>query len=462
MRDASGEFGGLENVPKMAITMGVGTIMKAKKVILMAWGEKKGSIIAKTLESPISDQCPATFLQRHHNCEFVIDEAAASELTRTKKPWLVCNDIKWTKQLIKKAVINLCFEVKKPILKLTSKDYIDHGLINLVKQYETANKVNIEVFNQVQHTITGWPGGKPNVDDLTRPERNSPFPKTTLVFSPHPDDDVLHMGGTLARLVEQGNNVHVVYQTTGNIAVTDDYVIQELDLCINFATLMNIDAAKLEELKELRQLFVIRQPGEVHSQDILQYKTSVLESESRAACRFLKIPEENIHFLRMPFYETGMIQKKSLSNEDIESVVKIMREVKPHQIFAAGDLVDPHGTHYLCLEAIVRALNIVDQDDWFKDCYIWLYRGAQYEWELEKIDMAVQLSPSELDIKNKAIYRHGSQCNFPAFPGEFRQNAEKRNRNNAVLYDKLGMAEYEAIEAFARYHFKHGDYLIKP
>ncbi|MEG0795314.1 MAG: glucosamine-6-phosphate deaminase [Odoribacter sp.] len=463
IKDASGDFGGVDHVPTRAITMGVGTIMKARKVILMAWGEKKASIIKATVEGSISDLVPATFLQVHSNVQFVIDECAAEELTRANLPWLV-SKVNWDDKLIRKAVIWLCQKVKKPILKIENKDYIENGMTDLVKTFGSANKVNIQVFNDLQHTITGWPGGKPNADDSTRPERAYPYPKKVLIFSPHPDDDAISMGGTFARLVEQGHEVHVAYQTSGNIAVFDDYIYQQMDISTSFTQLAGGELTPMQTaFNQVKETIAAREPEDAEASSLLKYKGALRRAEARGACRFIGVPEERVHFLNLPFYETGTVKKNPLSQADVDIIVKLLREVQPHQIYAAGDLADPHGTHGVCLDAILRAYNIVDQDTWFKNCNTWWYRGAWMEWEIEKVDMAVPISPAELAIKRKAIYKHGSQNNGPAFPGddprEFWQRAEDRNRNTADLYNRLGMAEYEAMEVFARYDHEHGDTL---
>ncbi|MDE5611257.1 MAG: glucosamine-6-phosphate deaminase [Odoribacter sp.] len=463
MKDASGEFGGMDKVPTRAITMGVGTIMKARKVILMAWGENKAPIIRATVEGSVSDAVPATFLQAHANAQFVIDESAAEELTRANLPWLV-SKVEWNDKLIRKAVIWLCQKVNKPILKVEDKDYMDNGMSDLVNTFGSANKVNIQVFNDLQHTITGWPGGKPNADDSTRPERATPYPKRVLIFSPHPDDDVISMGGTFARLVEQGHEVHVAYETSGSIAVLDDYLYQQMDIACSFTKLSGGDLASMEKaFEQVKKDIASKNDKEPESSNLLKYKAALRRAEARGADRYLGVPEERVHFLNLPFYETGTVKKNPLGQADVDIIVKLLREVKPHQIYAAGDLADPHGTHGVCLDAILRAYNVVDGDDWFKECNTWWYRGAWMEWEIEKVDMAVPISPAELSIKRKAIYKHGSQNNGPAFPGddprEFWQRAEDRNRNTADIYNRLGMAEYEAIEVFAKYVHQHGDTL---
>lgn len=463
IKDAAGDFGGIDQVPSRAITMGVGTIMKARKIILMAWGEKKAPIIRATVEGSISDSVPATFLQTHPNVQFVIDDTAAEELTRANLPWLV-SKVDWNDKLIRKAVIWLCQKVKKPILKIENKDYNDNGMTDLIKTFGSANKVNIRVFNDLQHTITGWPGGKPNADDSTRPERATPYPKRVLIFSPHPDDDVISMGGTFARLVEQGHEVHVAYQTSGSIAVLDDYLYQQMDIACAFTKLSDGDLSTMEKaFEQVKKDIDSIKAGEAEPSNLLKYKAALRRAEARGADRYLGVPEERVHFLNLPFYETGTVKKNPLGQADIDIIVKLLREVQPHQIYAAGDLADPHGTHGVCLDAILRAYNVVDEDEWFKQCNTWWYRGAWMEWEIEKVDMAVPISPAELAIKRKSIYKHGSQNNGPAFPGddprEFWQRAEDRNRNTADIYNRLGMAEYEAIEVFAKYVHEHGDTL---
>lgn len=458
MKDAADEFDGIDNVPTRAITMGVGTIMKAQRIVLLAWGEPKAPIIKATVEGEVTDKVPATFLQIHHNVQFFIDEKAAEELTRANLPWLV-SKVEWNDKLIRKAVIWLCQKVNKPILKVEDKDYADYGMSDLVKTFGSSNKVNIQVFNDLQHTITGWPGGKPNADDTTRPERANPYPKRVIIFSPHPDDDVISMGGTFARLVEQGHDVHVAYETSGNIAVLDDYIYQQMDIAASFTRLVGGDTKAMDAaFEKVKQLIANRKPGDSEPNELLPFKGALRRAEARGADRYLGVPEDHVHFLNLPFYETGTVKKNPLGQADVDIIVKLLREIKPHQIYAAGDLADPHGTHGVCLDAILRAYDVVCDDEWFKDCYTWWYRGAWMEWEIEKVDMAVPISPSELSIKRKAIYKHGSQNNGPAFPGddprEFWQRAEDRNRNTADIYNKLGMAEYEAMEVFARYIHK--------
>lgn len=442
----SDQFFGLENTPKMAITMGIGNMMNAERIVLMAWGEYKASIIQKVVEGTITDLIPASQLQAHPNIEVVIDENAAQLLTRKQTPWLV-GPCEWTPKFIRKAVVWLCGVVQKPILKLTYKDYIENSLGELLEQGRTYDQINIDVFNDLQHTITGWPGGKPNADDSTRPVSSTPFPKRVIIFSPHPDDDVISMGGTFIRLVQQGHDVHVAYQTSGNVAVHDDVVLQNIDTAreLGFGN----------RFQEVERIIKEKKKGEPEPRPLLDLKGAIRRAEARAAVRSFGLnPDTNAHFLNLPFYETGGIKKGQLTSKDIDIIVNLLREIKPHQIYAAGDLADPHGTHRTAIEALLEALDVVKEDEWLKECHLWLYRGAWMEWDLGMVDMAVPLSPDELIMKRHAIYRHLSQKDIMPFPGsdprEFWQRAEERTQNTAKLYDELGMAEYQAIEVFVR------------
>jgi glucosamine-6-phosphate deaminase len=454
--DAASDFFGEENVPLKAITMGVGTILKAKKIILMAWGEGKAFIIQKAIEGPVTDIIPTTYLQQHPFVEVVLDNASSAELSRIKTPWLVstCN---WTDRLIRKSVILLCLKLNKPILKLTERDYNDNGMSDLVTELGPANKINIKVFNDLQHTITGWPGGKPNSDDSTRPERSLPFPKRILVFSPHPDDDVISMGGTLARLAEQGHNVHIAYQTSGSIAIFDHDVIRYLQFVIEYRKIFNQDSKDAQEIYEvIKNQIENKKPGQVDSAEVIKIKSAIRKGEALSAVRYVSIPQDKVYFLDMPFYDTGRVKKRPLGEQDIEMLTNLIGTIKPHQIYAAGDLSDPHGTHRVCMNAVVQALGRLKAESWMNDCRVWLYRGAWQEWDLDQVDMAVPLSPEEVLKKRNAIFKHQSQKDHPLFPGfdtrEFWQRAEQRNHTTAELYDKLGMAEYEAIEVFVRYN----------
>ena len=439
-------FYGIENTPKLAITMGIDTIMRADRIILLAWGEEKAQIVQRIVEGEITAQVPASYLQVHPNIEVVADENAAQLLTRQQTPWLV-GPCEWTPKFVRKAVVWLCGVVKKPILKLTYKDYIENSLGELLEQGRSYDRINIDVFNDLQRTITGWPGGKPNADDSTRPVASTPFPKRVIVFSPHPDDDVISMGGTFIRLVQQGHDVHVAYETSGNVAVHDDVVLQNIDT--------SRELGYGDHYTEVENIIANKKKGEPEPRALLDIKGSIRRAEARAAVRSFGLnPDTHAHFLNLPFYETGGIKKGQLTERDIDIIVKLLREIKPHQIYAAGDLADPHGTHRVCMEAVLGALEVVKDDEWMKDCHLWLYRGAWMEWDLGRVDMAVPLSPDELIMKRHAIYRHLSQKDIVPFPGsdsrEFWQRAEERTQNTARLYDQLGMAEYQAIEVFVK------------
>ncbi len=455
--DAASDFFEQGNVPRRAITMGVGTIMQAKKILLMAWGEGKSSIIARTVEGEMSESVPATYLQKHENTQVILDTAAAAELTRVKTPWLV-GTCKWTGYLAKKAVIWLSQRLKKPILKLTDRDYNDFGMSDLIAEHGPAYNINIQVFNELQHTITGWPGGKPGADDSNRPERAEPAQKKVLIFSPHPDDDVISMGGTFIRLVDQGHDVHVAYQTSGNIAVFDEDVVRFADFFKDLNelhTISNNDGTQLYQ--QVKSSIEKKEPGGTDAKMVQKIKGLIRRGEAKAACRYVGITDEKAHFLDMPFYETGLVKKNPLGDEDVRVIIDLLQEIQPHQVYAAGDLSDPHGTHRVCLAAILRALDQLKNEVWMEDCRVWLYRGAWQEWDINDIDMAVPISPGELLRKRKAIFKHQSQKDTALFPGhdprEFWMRAEDRNRATAKLYDALGLAEYEAIEGFKRFWF---------
>lgn len=459
IRDASREFGGKNNVPLKALTMGIGTIFKAKEIILMAWGKKKASILMKAVEGEISSKVPATFLQLSENTEVYIDKDAASDLTRFDTPWLV-KDCVWTDPLIKKAVIWLAAKMQKPILKLTEEDYNDNGMAQLATQNGPVYNINIHIFNKLQHTITGWPGGKPNADDSQRPERSTPALKRSIVFSPHPDDDVISMGGTFIRLADQGHDVHVAYQTSGNTAVWDEDVIRFIEFSIDLARQQNRQVENLEILyKKINEFFEIKQPNQQDLDEIKNIKGLIRKGEAIAGARFAGLQNDHIHFMDLKFYNRS---KKIFSSvnyeEDIESTMNLLQNIKPHQVFAAGDFADPHGTHKICFNIILEALQrLKKSEDWTKDCWLWLYRGAWHEFETHEIEMAVPLSPEEVKRKRLAIFKHQSQKDHPVFPGddsrEFWVRAEDRNKETAKAYNQLGLAEYEAMEAFVRFHY---------
>ncbi|ATL49557.1 glucosamine-6-phosphate deaminase [Chitinophaga caeni] len=450
------EFPNMSQVPRLAITMGISSIMRAKRVILMAWGSHKAKIVRRSVEGHSTDQVPASLLQQHPNCQFVIDEQAAQELTRYKEPWLT-GDCEWTPKLIRKAVTSLALKLNKSILMLTDRDYNENGLNDLVVQYGSAYELNIEQFNGIRDTITGWPGGKPGANLPNHPERSEPASKRVLIFSPHPDDDIISMGGTFIRLHEQGHDVHVAYQTSGNIAVTDEFVLRFIDFAVGFDKMFEIDSNKSSKvLEEAKAFLKIKKPSQKDTPEIRAIKGLIRRCEAKATCRYVGV-EDNAHFLNLPFYETGLVEKKPMGEEDIQITVDLLQKLKPQQIYCAGDLADPHGTHKVCLDIIFAALERLKNEDWIKDCWVWLYKGAWQEWDIHEIEMAVPMSPDQVMQKRLGIFIHQSQKDVVPFQGtdlrEFWQRAEDRNANTAELYDKLGLQKYAAMEAFVRYHF---------
>jgi glucosamine-6-phosphate deaminase len=455
--DAAGDFGGLAKVSRKAITMGVQKIMEAKRVVLLAWGEHKSQNVARAVEGQVSSDVPASYLQLHTNASFVIDITAASQLARMKTPWLI-DQVNWERPMIKKAVTYLSLSLNKPVLKLTNSDYNENGLSDLLALYGNAYDINIEVFNLLQHTITGWPGGKPNADDTNRPERAYPAKKKVIIFSPHPDDDIISMGGTFQRLHDQGHEVHVAYQTSGNIAVADDEALRFAEFVVDFNEKFEAKNPKANKIyKEASKFLKNKNSSEVDIEDVRFIKGLIRQGEAKATCRYVGIDKENIHFLNMPFYETGLVQKKPIGEEDIQKIVDLIEEVQPHQIYAAGDLADPHGTHKVCLDAIMAAVNRLKHREYMVNCWVWLYKGAWAEWDIDQIEMAVPMSPDQVLKKRYGIFKHQSQKDGVVFQGEdnreFWQRAEERNRGTAQIYNKLGLAEYEAMEAYVRWKF---------
>jgi glucosamine-6-phosphate deaminase len=459
--DAASDFFGEENVPRRAITMGVGSILDAHEIILMAFGEHKAPVVAQAVEGEVTTSVAASFLQQHPNARIVLDKSAADGLRRKRCPWLI-GDIDWDPVGIRKAVIWLAREHKKAILKLTEEDYNEAGLQDLLADHGPAYQINLSVFRHLQSTISGWPGGKPAhaklPGDRSRPH-DEIFPKRILIFSPHPDDDVISMGGTLLRLVDQGHEVHVAYQTSGNIAVFDDDAIRFCEFVADFNRAFNVEPERTEQLESHVEEFLRnKKAGQVDSPEVQAIKGLIRRGEARAATRYCGVPAEQLHFLNMPFYETGRVKKNPLGPADIEMIVDLYHDIKPHQIYAAGDLSDPHGTHRTCLRAVVTACERVKSEDWYQTCEVWLYRGAWHEWEPHEIEMAVPLSPIEVMRKRVAIFKHESQKDRALFPGadlrEFWQRAEDRNARTAALYDELGLAEYQAIEGFVRWNGK--------
>jgi len=454
--DAVNVFGSLDRVPVSAITMGIADMMKAKHITLIAWGEQKAKSIKEMVEGSVEDSMPASILQTHPDAEVVIDLSSASDLTRISHPWLVTS-CEWNSKLIRRAIVWLCEMVDKPILKLTNKDYNDYGLSELLTIYGSAYNVNIKIFNDLQHTITGWPGGKPDADDTYRPERAKPYPKRVIIFSPHPDDDVISMGGTFQRLVNQGHEVHVAYETSGNIAVGDEEVIRYISVINSVRKKFDPENTRiLEKYNQIRNyLMHEKTKDDLDTPDVLFIKGQIRREEARTADRYIGLPDRNVHFLDLPFYETGQIKKNPISEKDVMIVKDFIETIKPNQIYVAGDLADPHGTHKVCLDAVLAAVDLLKDESWFEDCRIWMYRGAWMEWEIDHIEMAVPLSPEELRQKRNAILKHQSQMESAPFLGDderlFWQRSEERNRATADTYCKLGLASYEAIEAFVEY-----------
>lgn len=455
--DAAVDFGGLAKVPKKAITLGIDKIMQAKRIVLLAWGEHKAESVARAVEGQVTSDIPASYLQQHTNATFILDETAAALLTRIKTPWLV-DSVTWDRKMIKKAVTHLSLHLEKPVLKLTNKDYNENGLSDLLSLYGQAYEINIEVFNYLQHTISGWPGGKPNADDTNRPERAFPAKKKVIIFSPHPDDDIISMGGTFQRLQDQGHEVHVAYQTTGNIAVADDEALRFAEFVVDFNEKFESINTKANKIyKDAVRFLKNKKDSELDIDAVRQIKGLIRKGEAKNTCRFVGIKKENAHFLEMPFYETGTIRKKPLAEIDIQLIIDLIDTVQPHQIYAAGDLADPHGTHKVCLDAIFEAISRIKHREYMKNCWVWLYKGAWAEWDIDQIEMAVPMSPDQVFKKRMGIFKHQSQKDGVVFQGddsrEFWQRAEDRNRGTAHIYNKLGLAEYEAMEAFVRWKF---------
>ncbi len=452
------DFQNISKVPRLALTVGISTIMKAKKILLMAWGNK-ASIVARAVEGDVSEQVPASILQQHTNCTFVLDEQAASELTRFKSPWLT-GDVEWNDKMIKRAVVNMALKVNKPVLSLTDNDYNENGLGDLLVEKGDAYEINLQVFYMLRDTITGWPGGKPNAVIPAHPERSEPYPKKVLIFSPHPDDDIISMGGTFMRLHDQGHDVHVAYQTSGNIAVTDEFVTRFVDFAVGFEELIGIDNSKSKQLLANAQSFLsAKQKDQRDTVEIRAIKGLIRRCEAKATCKYVGIPEENIHFQNLPFYETGIIEKKPMGEDDIKLTVDLMREIKPQQVFCAGDLADPHGTHKVCLDIVFESLKRLKaaNETWIKDCWVWLYKGAWQEWNIADIEMAIPMSPDQVLKKRYGVFIHQSQKDMVPFQGsdsrEFWQRVETRNAHTATDYAALGLTRYAAMEAFVRYEY---------
>jgi glucosamine-6-phosphate deaminase len=452
------EFENLSKVPRMALTMGISNILQSRRILLMAWGQK-ASIVARSVEGDVTEQVPASMLQQHPDCTFIIDESAATELTRVKSPWLTGN-CEWTPTVVKKAVISVALKLNKSVLSLTVNDYLENGLSDLLVEKGDAYEINLQVFYLLKNIITGWPAGKPNAVIPDHPERCDLHPKRCLVFSPHPDDDIISMGGTLMRLHDQGNEVHVAYQTSGNIAVTDEFVTRFIDFAVGFEELFGIDNQTSRQiLDDARKYIAQKRKDEQDTQAIRSIKGLIRRCEAKATCRYVGIPEANCHFMNLPFYETGTIDKKPMGEEDIRITMELLRAIQPHQVYCAGDLADPHGTHKVCLEVVFESLRRLKAagEPWIKDCWVWLYKGAWQEWDIAEIEMAIPMSPDQVLKKRFGIFIHQSQKDMVPFQGadsrEFWQRAEDRNASTAKLYAALGMTQYAAMEAFVRWHY---------
>lgn len=453
------EFQNISKVPRRAVTMGISTILKSRRILLMAWGSK-ANIVAKSVEGNVTEQIPASILQQHNDCTFVIDELASSELTRIKSPWLT-GECTWTIKMIKRAVINLALKLGKPVLSLNTVDYNENGLSDLLVEKGDAYEINLQVFYLLRDSITGWPGGKPGAIIPTHPERSAPHPKRCLIFSPHPDDDIISMGGTFMRLHDQGHEVHVAYQTSGNIAVTDEFVTRFIDFAVGFEDMFGIDNQKSQSiLSNARDFIASKQKNQVDTAEIREIKGLIRRCEAKATCRYVGLPDDSrAHFQNLPFYETGTIDKKPMGEADVENTMALLRKLKPHQIYCAGDLADPHGTHKVCLDVVFESLRRIkaEGDAWIKDCWVWLYKGAWQEWDISEIEMAIPMSPDQVMKKRFGIFIHQSQKDSVPFQGsdsrEFWQRAEDRNANTANLYAALGLTKYAAMEAFVRWHY---------
>jgi glucosamine-6-phosphate deaminase len=453
------DFGNMSQVPRMAITMGINTILKSKKIILMAWGQTKALVIKKSVEQDATEDIPASLLQNHMDCTFVVDETCAAELTRFKSPWLT-GECEWTDLMMKRAVVNLALKLNKPVLSLTNVDYNDNGLNDLLVEKGDAYETNLQVFYLLRDSITGWPGGKHGPQSHKHPERSEPFPKKSVIFSPHPDDDIISMGGTFMRLHDQGHDVHVAYQTSGNIAVTDEFVTRFIDFAVGFESMFDIDETKSKKiLKEATAFLNTKKTSEKDTDTIRAIKGLIRRCEAKATCKYVGLKDDQIHFMNLPFYETGTIEKNPMSEADVQLTVELLNKIQPQQIYCAGDFADPHGTHKVCFDVVIEALKIIKESKaaWIDNCWLWLYKGAWQEWDITEIEMAIPMSPDQVVKKRHGIFIHQSQKDSVPFQGsddrEFWQRAEERNANTAQLYAQLGLTQYAAMEAFVRWIF---------
>ncbi len=439
-RDAASSFFGEENVPQQAVTMGVGTILEARKIVLMAFGEHKGKVVRKAVEEDMTESVTASFLQKHSDATVILDMSAARELTPIKKPWSV-GSVNWTPSLIRRAVIGLSLAMGKGLLKLSDDDFREHELFELLREYGPAHKLGRRVFDEMMGTICTSPAGNE--------------PKTALVFSPHPDDDVISMGGTIIRMVEQGHKVHIAYMTSGNIAVFDHDAWRFVDFVCGFNDLFGIDKEHSEQVKQRVKTFLSsKKPGQPDTEDLLNIKKLIRETEARAGAVAAGVPAEQLEFMDLRFYRTGTIAKAPIHPQDIEDLISLFERLQPDQIYVAGEMSDPHGTHRMCANAIFDAVKKVRAKGQMFE--VWLYRGAWEEWEPHEVERVVPLSTGDMDHKKIAIFRHQSQKDKAMFPGgtdkrEFWQRAEDRNRGTAKVYDTLGLPEFFALEGFVQW-----------
>ncbi len=439
-RGVASDFFGEENVPTQALTVGMGGILSARRILLLAIGEHKANIVVETLEKPVNDRVPASYLQEHGDVRVLLDAPASSLLKGASTPWLLGNVV-WSDDLIKRATLWLCKQTGKALLKLDSDDFRAHDLHQLLRHHGPAEIIAQRVFRWMLDTIDYHPAGQQ--------------PKKTLCFSPHPDDDVISMGGTLIRLMEDKHEVHIAYMTSGNIAVFDHDARRVAELVADYNQMFGIDQAQSGALAEqVRTAIHEKKPGQPDAESILQIKGLIRRSEARAAAIAIGCHDSNLHFLDLPFYRTGTIAKKPVGPEDIDIIERLLQSLKPDQIYVAGDLADPHGTHRVCAEAIFAALiRMRERNEPIPD--VLLYRGAWQEYPMHEIEIAVPLSPGDLALKRQSIFMHESQKDKALFPGsdprEFWQRAEDRNRGTADSYNKIGLPEFFALEAFARW-----------
>ena len=432
-RDAAADFFGEENVPREATTMGVASILAAREIVILATGEHKAAIVRRAVEGEVDLQVAATFLQRHPATTFYIDRAAAAELTRIGTPWLV-DEVSWTDEMAERAVVWLSLRTGHAILKLTSQDYIEHHLSSLLAVHGSAGHVNGLVFNRIGARIRG--------------RSKLPAGQRIICFSPHPDDDVISMGGTLRKLVLNRNEITVAYMTSGNVAVFDHEVRRYLDWLVRVSGAQELDAASVKALRDRVTSFLsAKKPGEVDTQEVLDLKRTIREAEAVSGLEAIGLTQREARFLDLPFYRTGRVRKDPIGEDDVAIVRRLLEECRPDLIFVAGDLSDPHGTHRMCKEAIDRALaGLTPRPE------TWLYRGAWQEWPVTEATWLVPLSQDELRLKIQAIFKHQSQKDSAPFPGlddrEFWQRVEARNMETAAVLDRLGLAEYFAMEAY--------------